>query len=243
MSDEFGSKLQTPNWRAAFTTIYRLLIFRASREELAAVGWRHLALGLGCTWLVGMGRYWDNPRVGLLPHLGIGSVIYVFALSLLLWVMIWPLRPQNWTYFKVLTFISMVSPPAVLYAIPVEKFAGLDAANAINAWFLAIVATWRVALLIFYLRHSGQLEWFATIVATLLPLTLVVVALVMLNLDRVVFDLMGGGGKRSPNDSAYGVLFLLSLLSIVLFIPLLICYLYLLIDRFTTARYHVSDHE
>jgi hypothetical protein len=217
------------------------LLSRASPAELEKIGWRHFAIGLLCTWLVGMGRYWDNPRVGLLQHLGIGSVIYIFILSLFLWLLIWPFRPGNWTYFKVLTFISMVSPPAALYAIPVDKFVGLDTANAINAWLLAIVATWRVALLVFYLKRSGKLDWFATFVATLLPLTVIVVALSMLNLDKVVFDLMGGGGERSPNDVAYGVLFLLSLLSVMLFIPLLICYLYLIVNRYTSAKYHVRN--
>src|ERR1051326_1990832 len=146
MSDECRSEPHKPSWRAAFVTVGRLLMFRASPEELAAVDWRHLALGLVCTWVVGIGRYWDNPRVGVLQHLGAGSVIYVFILSLFLWLIIWPLRPQNWTYSKVLTFISMVSPPAILYAIPVEKFVGLETANAINAWLLASVALWRVAL-------------------------------------------------------------------------------------------------
>ena len=230
-------------WRDAIHTIMRLLVFRASQNELAEVGWRHLMLGLSCTWLVGIGRYWDNPRVGLLQHLGVGSIVYVFVLSLFLWLLIWPLRPRNWTYFKVLTFISMVSPPAALYAIPVEKFAGLGAANAINAWLLTIVATWRVALLIVFLRRVGMLGRFSTAIATLLPLSMIVVALAMLNLDKVVFDMMGGGGHRSPNDSAYGVLFLLSLLSIVLFVPLLICYLYLVIDRFFTAWYRVKIDE
>lgn len=221
----------------------RLIFFRVSREELVTLHWRHLALGLLCTWLVGMGRYWDNPRVGLLQHLGLGSVIYIFVLSLFLWLIIWPLRPQNWTYFKVLTFISLVSPPAVLYAIPVEKLVGLDVANAINAWFLAIVASWRVALLIFYLLRGGNLEVFPTFVATFFPLTIIIVALTVLNLEKVVFDIMGGGGNRSPNDSAYAVLFLLSVLSILLFIPFVICYLWLLVDRFTSAKYHVQEDE
>jgi hypothetical protein len=221
----------------------RLIFFQASREELAATGGRHLALGLVCTWLVGIGRYWDNPRAGILQHLGVGSVMYVFVLSLFLWLIIWPLRPQNWSYFKVLIFISMVSPPAILYAIPVEKFVTLDAANAINAWFLAIVATWRVALLIFYLRRAARLEGFPTFVATFFPLTIIVVALTLLNLDKVVFDAMGGTGERSPNDAAYGILFLLSLLSVLLFIPFVICYLWLLFDRFISVKYHVEEDE
>jgi hypothetical protein len=108
---------------------------------------------------------------------------------------------------------------------------------------LTIVATWRVALLIFFLRRVGELGGFSTAIATLLPLSMIVVALAMLNLDRVVFDMMGGGGHRSSNDSAYGVLFLLSLLSIVLFVPLLICYLYLVIDRFFTSWYRVKIDE
>jgi hypothetical protein len=47
----------------------------------------------------------------------------------------------------------------------------------------------------------------------------------MLNLERVVFDLMRGRPEDATvNDAAYGVLFLLSLLSILLFIPLAIGY-------------------
>ena len=243
MSDVGQAKPESQSWPGALVTMFRLLFFRASREELVSAGWRHLALGLVCTWLVGMGRYWDNPRVGLLQHLGVGSVIYIFVLSLFLWLLIWPLRPRNWTYFKVLTFISMVSPPAVLYAIPVEKFVSLDTANSINAWLLAIVATWRVALLIFYLRRAGQLARFPIFVATFLPLTVIVVTLTLLNLEKVVFNLMGGIHQPSPNDGAYEILSLLSLLSIMLFIPLLICYLWILVYRFMSARDQVSEHE
>lgn len=243
MPDLALTKSEPPSWRSAALTMLRLIFFRASRHELSALHWRHLVVGLLCTWLVGIGRYWDNPRVGLVQHLGIGSVIYILALSLFLWLIIWPLRPQSWTYFQVLTFISMVSPPAVLYAIPVEKFVTLEAANAINAWFLAIVASWRVALLIFYLRRAGDLERFPTFVGAFFPLTIIVVTLTTLNLDKVVFDIMGGGASRSPNDSAYAVLFLLSLLSVLLFIPFVICYLWLLFDRFISVKYHVEEDE
>ena len=135
-----------------------------------------------------------------------------------------------------LTFVSLVSPPAVLYAIPVEKFVSLDAANNINALFLAVVRTWRVALLIFFLRRLGKLGWFSITVATMLLLTLIVVTLGVLNLDKVVFDLMGGRSDPSPNDEAYGVLVLLSWLSILLFIPLVVCYLVLIVERSVSAR-------
>jgi hypothetical protein len=110
------------DWINVLTLDWRLLTFRASRDELLGMTSKHLVFGLLCAWIVGMGRYWDNSRVGILQHLGIGSVIYVFVLSLFLWSIIWPLRPQNWSYLRVATFISLVSPPAILYAIPGQLF-------------------------------------------------------------------------------------------------------------------------
>jgi hypothetical protein len=214
-------------WRSAGLTAIRLLTFRASREELASVTGKHLALGLLCTWLVGMGRYWDNPRVNLLQHLGVGSVVYVFVLSLFLWLIVWPLRPKNWSYFRVLVLVTLVSPPAIIYAFPVEKFYPLDTANALNQLFLLIVATWRVALLLFFLRRVARLDRFPATVAAMLPLTLIVVSLTVLNLEKVVFDFMGGVSNRSSSDASYEFLLLLSLLAVVLIAPLLLCYLVL----------------
>jgi hypothetical protein len=215
------------SWVAVVSTTIRLLTFRATREELINLTGKHLAFGLLCAWIVGIGRYWDNPRVGMLQHLGIGSVVYVFALSLFLWLIVWPLRPKHWTYFRVLTFVSLVSPPAILYAIPVEQFYSLLTADNINVVFLLIVAIWRVALLIFFLRRLGELDWFSIPVATLLPLTVIVFTLTALNLEKAVFDFMGGIRQGTASDGAYAILFLLSFLSVLLVVPLLICYIVL----------------
>jgi hypothetical protein len=210
------------------STVIRLLTFRITRDELLQFDHRHLAFGVACTWVVGIGRWWDDPRANLLQHLGIGSVVYILLLSLLLWLIIWPLKPHNWSYRHVLTFVSLTSPPALLYAIPVERFTSLGTARSLNVWFLAIVAAWRVALLFFYLGRHARLSAFSITVAALLPVTLIVVTLTMLNLERAVFDVMGGlrdGG--TANDSAYGVLVALTFLSMLLFIPLVICYIFL----------------
>ncbi|MEK6334356.1 MAG: hypothetical protein AABM67_05350 [Acidobacteriota bacterium] len=223
-------------WGDALRATLRLISFRISQTELINLGRKHLAFGLFCAWLVGMGRYWDNPRVGLFQHLGVGSVIYVFILSLFLWLIILPLRPKHWSYFRVLTFVSLVSAPAALYSVPVEKVFSLDTSNSINVWFLVVVAGWRVVLLVFFLRRLGKLNWFSIVIATLLPLTLIVVTLTILNLDRVVFDIMSGVRERSPNDASYEILVWLSWLSISLFIPILICYLGLVISRFLASR-------
>ena len=207
----------------------RLLAFLLTPAELRALGREHLIFGLVCAWLVGIGRNWDNGRASFWQHTGLGSVVYVFAFALLLWLVVWPLRPRNWSYLHVCTFVALVAPPALLYALPVERWLTLDAANAVNAWFLAIVAAWRVALLFFYLTRHAGLHPLVVPVAALLPLTLIVTILTMLNLDRVVFDFMGGMHDRSPNDLAYAVLVWLTLLSLLLFGPLLLGYIVLVV--------------
>lgn len=208
---------------------FRLLTFRITREEILKFNRNHLIFGLLCALIVGIGRYWDNPRVEFLQHLGIGSVIYVFALALFLWLLVAPLKPKDWSYSKVLTFVSLVSPPAILYSIPIEFFTNMPTANAINAWFLLIVSLWRVSLLVFFLKRFAQLSWTATVTSAVLPLNIIVVSLVVLNLERVVFNIMGGIDESSPNQTAYGILWFISLFSVIVFPICLIIYLILIL--------------
>ncbi len=218
---------------------WRLLTLQLTPAEFQTLGHRHLVFGLVWAWLVGIGRNWDNTRASFWQHTGIGSVVYVFAFALLLWLVIRPLRPRHWSYRHVCTFVALVAPPALLYALPVERWFTLDQANTINAWFLAVVALWRVLLLFFYLVRHARLHPLVVLVAALLPLTVIVTILTMLNLDRVVFDFMGGIRNRSPNDSAYGVLVLLTMSSIILFVPLLLSYIFLVV-RAQMNRRHQS---
>jgi hypothetical protein len=236
MSPMTPSEPPSASWSEVIKTTARLLTFRASETELASLGSKHLVFGLVCTWIVGIGRYWDNPRVGLLQHLGIGSVVYIFALALLLWLVAWPLKPKHWSYSNVVTFVALVSPPAALYAIPVEKFFSLDTADFINVWFLAIVALWRVVLLIYFMRVAGRLSAGSVIVASFLPLTLIVVALSSLNLEKAVFSFMGGLSEQTPNDGAFAILLLLSVFSVLMFVPLLLVYLVLIVLNRTTKQ-------
>lgn len=83
---------------------------------------------------------------------------------------------------------------------------------------------YRVALLIFYLRKSAQLSIGATIIGTFLPITFIVSSLTFLNLERAVFNIMGGI-RSTSHDMAYLVLLLITGLSTILFIPLLIAYI------------------
>ena len=209
--------------------IVRLLIFRLSAEEFAALTGKHLLFGLAATWIVGIGRWWDDPTATMLQRTGIGSVAYVVVLSVLLWLVVKPLNPRNWSYPKVLTFVSMTAPPAVLYAIPVEKFLPLEAAAQLNLVFLLIVSTWRVALLgVFLHRHAGLSPGRVT-VAVLLPLTGIVVGLTYLNLMRGVIAIMGGLRNKTVNYVADNVVAFLGFASHLTILPLLIVYLVLVV--------------
>lgn len=207
-------------------TAARLLVFKTTNEEVRNLNLKHVGLGLLFTWLVGMGRWWEDPHAGMLQHLGAGSVIYVFILSFFLWLVLWPIAPSHWSLANVLAFVSLTSPPAILYAIPVREGLELHAAQSVRLWMLAIVAGWRVALLAFYLRRIG-FESGKGIIALFFPLTLIIFTLTALNLEKVVFDFMGGIRKTdgTVNDAAYGALITITLLSTLLFVPLFVAYL------------------
>jgi len=205
-----------------FRTIIRLLFLKLTKEEMLSFTNGHFIAGLIGTWVVGMGRYWDDPGAKLLQHLGLGSVIYIFVLAFFIWIIVKPYLVENWNYFTVLTFISLTSFPAIFYAIPVERFVTMETANTINVWFLAIVAFWRLILLYYFIHHFTRLSILDILTITFMPICVIITALTMLNLHRVVFNIMGGLRSATPHDSAYEVLIFLTIGSMILVIPLLI---------------------
>lgn len=208
------------------TTCLRVLSFRFQPNELA-FDRRLLGIGIAFTWLAGIGRYWDHPDPHLLQRLGIGSIVYVLALAALLWTVLKPLAKDRLSFLSLLTLITLTSPPALLYAIPVERFVDLGTAQSINVWFLAIVATWRVAIFLRYLRVCLELSIFRVIVAGFLPLCGIVFSLTLLNLEQAVFEIMAGleSPPGTPADGAYEVLWSLSAFSIIAGPVLLLVYL------------------
>lgn len=206
-------------------TVFKLLGFQLSREEMLQFKNKHFLIGLLGTWIVGMGRYWDDPKASLLQHMGLGSVIYIFLLAAFIWIIILPFRVNRWNYFTVLTFVSLTSFPAIFYAIPVERFTTMSTANSINVWFLAIVASWRLGLLFYFIKRYTRLSSFNIITLTLMPICVIITTLFALNLHGVVFQIMGGLEKApTPHDASYAVLMTLTLVSVLLVIPLLIAY-------------------
>ena len=205
-------------------TIIRLLTFKLSRDEMMQFNRKYFIAGLIGTWIVGMGRYWDDKGASLLQHLGLGSVIYIFVLAAFIWLIIKPFFVKNWSYFTVVTFISLTSFPALLYAIPVEKFVSINIANNLNVWFLAIVAVWRLILLFNFLKRFTRLSYGNIIVVTLMPICLIITTLTILNLHRVVFNIMGGIRDPSSHEGSYLVLMFLTVISAILSIPLMVLY-------------------
>lgn len=182
----------SPNSRPLWLQMLRVLFFLAGRDELSKFSYKHLAAGLFCTWIVGIGRYWDDPCAYPLQHLGLGSVFYVFVLSFLLWLVFLPLRPAQWSYRQVLTYITLTSPPAIIYAIPVEKFLSIQDATNANLYFLIIVAVWRIFLMGQYLRLVARLPLPHRLVGMLFPVTTVITLLFLFDQHRAVFEVMGG---------------------------------------------------
>lgn len=207
-------------------TFARVLTFQARPDELASLDRPHLYAGFICTWIVGMGRWWDDPEASLLQHLGLGSVVYVFVLSFVLWLIVLPLKPQRWTYRLVLTFVMVTSAPALLYAIPVERFVSMSTAGTLNVLFLLTVAVWRVGLLLRFLTTVPQIGVFKGIVTSLLPLSGIVFTLFVLNLHRAVFEVMSSIASDQPtaHDASYAVLFALTMLSAIVLPVLLVLY-------------------
>ena len=123
--------------------------------------------------------------------------------------------------------------PALLYAIPVERFVDLKTAQSINVWFLAVVAVWRVALLFRYLIGVARLHWFQVLIVAVVLLSGIVVSLTLLNLEHVVFDLMAGirEADASPNDAAYLVVLALAFFSLFAFPVALIAYCGAIVHR------------
>lgn len=192
---------------------YRVLTFRFNADDLERFNHRHLIYGLLVTWAVGLGRYWDHPDPYFAQSLGLGSLLVLGGLGSLLYIALWPLRPMGWSLLNLYTFLSLTALPAMIYAIPVERFLPAEAAQNANLWFLAIVAIWRVSMLGRYLACRTDLSGGVFTAALLLPLALIVVILTLLNLEKAVFDFMGGVRDSTSNDKAYEILMLISFLS------------------------------
>ena len=82
------------------------------------------------------------------------------------------------------------------------------------------------------------MRWGSLIVATLLPLTAIIATLTALNLERAVFEVMGGirEVERTANDAAYSVLIVLTVVSVFAVGPLFIAWLGISVAKLRRRR-------
>lgn len=193
------------------------LLFRIDAERIKRFGWAHLALGLIFTWIVGIGRWYDDEKAIDLQQLGVGSLLYVFVLALVIWIFGKGIaNRRNWRYFTVLVYVTLTAPPAIIYALPVEKFFELDIAVKINLWFLAFVAAWRVALLVRLYAVLGEMNRLQTAICATLPVSLIIFIISSAGFANQIVNAMGGLRKDEPQNVDFltrisGTAFLLSI--------------------------------
>jgi hypothetical protein len=201
----------------ALKTIFRILTFRAKPEELLENSIAILAVGLLITWLVGIGRWWDDPR-DLMPFVrwGLGSVFYVFALSALLWVIAWPLLEDKVGYHHVAAFVASTSLPAVVYALPIEQWTDMSTASTYNVNALLFVSLYRVSLLGWFYVKILKLTIGEAIVVTGLPITAISLALTALGHGARVMDIMGGLRDRMSKSEMETIIGAIGCLSFIL---------------------------
>jgi hypothetical protein len=177
----------------ALAAAVRLLTYRSTPEELHGLDNSHLALGLAATWLVGVGRNWHAPHASWIHHAGLASLLYVAALSLALWLLYLPLRPEAWTFRRTLTFMSLLSPPAILQAIPLRDFLDYREELVLGAWLLGAITFWRTALFLWFLVRSARLRPLEAFLSVLLPLDLIVMALAHYQVRHPIDEFVNAG--------------------------------------------------
>ena len=211
---------------------YRFLTFRAPSGAIREHPGAYLAFGLLLTWAAGVGRYWDSPDAFYWQYLGFASLAYVFLLALVLWSLVAPLGPRNWSYRNVLLFLALTAPPALLYAVPVERFLELATAHAVNSAFLAVVATWRVALLFVFLKSVAGLTGFTIVIAALLPLALVIDGIALMGFQQVVYqNMVGAHDPEGQTGTGRDIVDLVCMLAMVLTPVLGACYAWMVSTR------------
>jgi len=216
---------------------FRLLTFRNAKIDVSANPLLYAGWAILLAWIAGIGRYWDHPNPSLFEALGLRSVAYIFVLTTILFLIVWPLKRHRWDWLSVFVFVGLTSPLAWLYAVPVERLTEASTAVTLNVRFLMVVALWRVALYGTFLWRYAGLRNASFVAALLAPLAIILFALVGLNLENAIFEIMAGiEQERTPeqalSDSRYMVVNFLFVLSLITVPVWVIAYITGLFNKF-----------
>jgi hypothetical protein len=134
------------------------------------------------------------------------AVVSSFAIFLTAWIGLRMGRPKRddrphflQQYLSFLGAFLMTSPLAWLYAIPVEQWMSLENAARVNIALLALVAFWRVALMVRVLCLVTKAHWLRCLVVVLLPSSVEALYLsVVMHMQLVG---MMGGVQLPPHEN------------------------------------------
>lgn len=201
-------------WREAFSDLGRFLTLRADFDLFDRFSLRHLAIGAFFTWLVGIARNWDLASATSTQAWGLQSLAYIIFMAFGIWVLLLPLKVGR-NYLHVLTMVAMTSVPGLIYGIPVEMFLLMEDARNANVWFLVLVATWRVAMAVHYLKRACDLSGGGAMSVLGLPVSMIVIGLIQSGRAGAVFEMMGGLRTVGAEADAYvdQVIFILGLIA------------------------------
>lgn len=199
-----GEPPRTPAIPMTPATLLRYLFGQRSAIQQVAEDPRSLWIGLAFVMSAAFAREYDREDLLNEPwHLAI-PLVASLAASLAIFAALWfelgnPSSPIGyWDRYR--TFLSlfwMTAPLAWLYAIPYEQFLDpIDALRA-NLWTLALVALWRVVLLIRAVQVWLKLDWRAAPVVLLCADALAMAAVMFL--PWPIIEVMGG--MKPPADS------------------------------------------
>jgi hypothetical protein len=214
-----------------FADFVRFVRFRALEGNPRGHWPLYIGVGLALTWVVGAGRYWDAPETPLLIRSGATSIVYAVVLAAFIWIVGLALRPERWTYRSVLLMVTMTSLPGILYAIPVERLMPIEIASVVNLVFLLVVATWRMLLYRHFLKTVAKLPPSETLIAWLLPPSVIVAVLSVFGLLNEVMRGMSGDRAPDANELATSAFLYVGFAAWIALPVLIVCFVVMTLRR------------
>lgn len=179
--------------KTALRSIGRILTFRATCGDIENDVWPLLLIGVLLTWAVGFGRWWDDPReLPYFARMGFGSVLYVFVLSGLLWVISYPLAKEKVGYADFAAFVAATSVPGFVYALPIEAISASSTASFYNIAALVFVSAYRVSLLLWFLSKILDMKHWRATVCAFLPISGITFFISLADFGDKIVNMMGG---------------------------------------------------
>ncbi len=188
-------------WGEVVRDVGRFVTFRMDTALCDRLSWRHFAIGLLLTWLVGIARNWDLPSAPIWASLGLASVAYIFAMAFAIWFFTLWLAEKKPSYWRTLTMVALTATPGLIYGIPVEMMMDLPAAKSTNLAFLFLVATYRVALALTYMCRAHGFSFWQSFFTLGAPICAIIIGLHASGRVQTVLDMMGGNRDRGHTVS------------------------------------------